>query len=37
MSDDELWITCIEESRPDAWKDFEAFHKAVPGFPLGSV
>lgn len=35
MSDDELWITCIGAPRPDTWKDFEAFHKAVPGFPLG--
>lgn len=35
MSDDELWITCIRAPRPDTWEDFEAFHKAVPGFPWG--
>ena len=35
MSDDGLWITCIGAPRPDTWEDFEAFHKAVPGFPLG--
>lgn len=35
MSDDGLWITCIGARCPDTWEDFEAFHKAVPGFPWG--
>lgn len=35
MSDNGPWITCIAAPRPDTWEEFEAFHKAVPGFPWG--